>query len=394
MKKLSSYKSYLFCFIFFLTLSQIFGSVVERNGYKLDLNENSGRFKLYKRNPTGEFISVLSDSDSRTTTFSIYENNGFYALGDSFRFKKRFTEKENGGEFIWTSKELFVVQTFTLDDKGFLEISFSITNISTRSKSVGMKLVLDTEFEKEDYFYVHDDNISLEINQEYEIVNPDNGLFWTSGARNSKGSAIMSIPSETLPTRIVWGNWDLLDDADYYFKSVPGRVFNNPPYSINDSAVMFLYSPKDILPQNSRKITYLFRAISSVEKLDQLVFEKRQVEIPETVVKPDVVVIKKPEPTAIPEKESAIIPEVDIEEPVPVVDTTPVPEVEELNEIENEPEIIENKVKIGIDEQLETISKIQDIISTISLSGLNIEVELLELEKLIKNLEEININEN
>jgi len=375
------------------------------------LKERSGRFKFFKKNNDDKFISLFSDSDSRTSTFSIFENDGFYNLGDTFRYKKNFTELEDGGIFHWTSKELFIEQKFSLDTDGFLEISFLITNISTASKSVGMKFILDTDYENEDHFYLMSENTGQVIESEFEIDNPEKIQYWTSAARNTKGAALMSIYTETVPSRVIFGNWDLLDDADYYYNSVKGRAFNNPPYSINDNAVLYLYSPEDLEPQKSIKIEFLFRAIDSVENLNDIIFKKKEVELEVLIIDeeppveeqiPEIETSETKPPEVIElEKEEEIIPEI---EPEPVIVTEEVPDVippieapqVEIPAEETEKEPIE-EIQITEDpvtEQLNNIKEIKDIIESISRPGIITEENLSELENLINKLEDIGIDEN
>ena len=406
----------LLLFFTLLNYVNLYSSSFEINGYKLEINEKSGRFSLSKENEDGKFINTFAGSNSRTSTFSVYENNGFYALGDTFRYKRTFTEKEDGGVFSWVSKDLFIEQTFSLDRDGLLEINLSITNISTASKSAGLKYVIDTDFEDEDYFFLKAGNGGIEIDSEYEVENPELISYWTSGVRNSKGVSLMSIPTATTPSRIIFGNWDLLDDADFYYKTVSGRVFNNPPYSINDNAVLFFFSPKDILPQNSLNYSLCFRAIDTVENHNEIVLIQKPIEeIEEDGVLEDTIeTIENDEPSRVEIIEDPVI---IVEEPVKVDEAT-----DELQEIEetlveddiepepiiSEPERIESPdntiPEIAIDEdiepiseiaeKIETIGKIRKMIDTLSRPGIITESNLNQLEELIRILEELDINEN
>lgn len=366
----------LFAFILLCIDTQIYSTTIDYDRYKLDLNEQSSRFKLFKKNTDGDFISVISASDVRTTTFSIYENNSFYKLGDSSRFKRSFQEDESGGTFHWSSKELFIVQKYILDVNGFLEIKFIITNISTSPKSVGMKLVLDTNYENEDFYYMKEQDAYKEIKKEYEVSDPSGNFFWTSGVRNSSGASIMGIPSTSIPSRIVFANWELLNNADYDYESVNNREFNNPPYSINDSAVMYLYDPEDLLPQNSIQISYLFRAISSVNSFNEIIFEKRKV-----IERPENLSNRAPHNIS---NEQIIIKKT-------VLEGTDLPA-----KMDDKTELFasENTKEKQISEKLETLSDIQGIIESISRPGILVESDLVQLESLINNLEEIDKNEN
>jgi hypothetical protein len=46
-----------------------------------------------------------------------------------------------------------------------------------------------------------------------------------------------------LPDRIHIANWKRLNDAPWILEFAQGRKFNNPPYSIRDSALAYYYEP-------------------------------------------------------------------------------------------------------------------------------------------------------
>ncbi|MBI9100394.1 MAG: hypothetical protein JEY91_18060, partial [Spirochaetaceae bacterium] len=389
----------------------IFSSIHEINGYKLEINEKNGMFSFFKMNSNGEYISVVDD-DSSNSRISIYDNNGFYALGDTFRYRRVFKETDNGGIFYWTSREITVEETIALDVDGYLKIDFSITNTSTKAKSIGLKILLDTTFESEDSFYLKQFLGDEDINSEYEVDNPENLLFWTSGIRNDKGAALMSFATDSTPSRILFGNWDILNDADYYYRAVAGRNFNNPPYSINDAAVLYLYSPKDILPQNNLTITVVFRAVTTVSNHDEIIFNGLSAE---SIIVPDEKETEAPvQPVSQPRAQQNPITE---EKVMPVKETEKEPEVEEIPLSEDTPEIVEkekevpeivdgeiessvsekSETDVGTElllKKLEIVDEIQDIIETLSLPGILWDENLSLLEDLIKKLEEIDSNED
>jgi len=434
MKKLQNKELYskirsfiIIALLFIFSPSVFYGHSVEINNYKLEIKENSGRFELSKKTESSDYVSVFSEGDLRTSSFSIYENNGFYTLGDTFRYRKYFSEKVDGGTFTWTSKELLIEQEFTLGFDGYLRIDISISNISTAPKTSGLKFLLDTGFEDEDYFYLKTAEDNRQIESEFEVENPEDVNFWTSGVRNSKGAALMGIPSASLPSRIIFGNWDLLDDADYYYKTAAGRNFNNPPYSINDCAVLYLFSPKDILPQNSLKYSIKLRVIPSVENFDQIDFEETRPEMVSDTEKINtdqntIETSAESVPQADEIKESELLSDAELavenENPETAVDETDLPEntnayqqepdsadVSPESESDNAESSVDEDVDEDVDEsadkssellidQIKTAVEIEKLIETLSKPGIINEYNLSQLEELIKKLEEIGINEN
>lgn len=393
------FQNRLLILIYLLLSSFLFSSTIEINGYKLDIKENSGRFEFFMKNEKGDYIPVFSNEDSRTSKFDIYENKGFYTLGDTFRYRGDYLETSDGGIFIWRSKDLLIKQALTLDGGGFLRIDFLITNISSRPKSVGMKYLMDTTFEKEDYFYLEQSHRTMEIRSEYEIEDPHNVQYWTSGVKNSTGASLMMIPTEHSVSRIIFGNWERLDNADYDYRTAFGREFNNPPYSINDSAVLYLFSPSHVVPQKSIEFSLCLRAIKTVEQYSDIEFKER-------------VIVKESEPERL---HAAAKNEV-THETIHFVEKAreTVPDALSVNEEKshhtNLPEVVaEPVIKVEaeistpekvlethklVEKQLIVISEIRKIIETLSKPGIIDQYNLSLLEELINKLEEPDLNEN
>lgn len=388
----------LLIFLLLTFSSLLFSSSVEINGYKLEIKENSGRFVFSMKNEEGKYISVFSDEDSRTSSFNIFEDNGFYTLGETFRYKSHFEETSDGGIFLWTSKNLLIKQMLSLDSEGFLSIDFTIMNISKETKSIGIKYLIDTSFEQEDHFYLKQKNGSHEIESEFEVEDTNNLDFWTSGVRNSKGASLMMIPTENIPSRIIFGNWDLLDNSDYYYHTASGRDFNNPPYSINDSAVVYFYSPNDVLSQERLHLSLCLRAIKTVENFNEIVFkEKSIVSNPsskvvnfyvenETILKPEPLLVIE----TIEEERPEVLKKQEVLEDVPI----PTSGSEEKIDSQEQEFVLPPKVDQIMVQQIDTLSEIQKIIETLSKPGIIDQNYLSELEDLINKLEEINIDEN
>lgn len=370
----------------------IFSNSVEINGNKLEINENNSRFTFSTKVDSSGYISMFSGENPRTSSISVYENNAFYTLGDSRRFHKNFKEKADGGIFTWTSNNLLIKQEYTLQYNGSLQIDISLSNISTTTIRGGLKFLLDTGFEEEDFFYVRLGSENLEVNSEFEVGDPADVQFWTSGIKNSSGAALMGITFDSAPSRIIFGNWSLLDKADYLYKTNPNRVFNNLPYSINDAAVLYLYSPTDILPQKSLKYSIVLRSVKTVEHYNHIGFENNKTEIiPEEIV-PEIQIISAAEEELDNEGKNTSEP---VDEAVALED--PSDKIEEpISESDKIELTVDSEEKSSdlVNKQLNILNEIQNLIETFSKPGIIIEYNLLKLEELINKLEEPGINEN
>lgn len=418
--------------LFILFSCALYGNVVTLGGNKLDIRESSGRFKFYSEDDKGKELSLISDGDPRTSSFSIFEDNAFYTLGDTFRFRRRFVEKDLGGIFTWESRNLKVVQEFELSYEGELKLSFNITNSSEAPLKTGLKILFDSAFEDDKRFVLSTGTDRKIINSEYEMDDAVQLEFIASGALSGKGKGLMIYPLSPDPNRLVLGNWDILDDADYYYRSVEGRNFNNPPYSINDSAILLLYSPRDVLPGNTVGFSLVLKVIDSVESPEQIPSPvKESAEAPKETVATEPSVVA--ESTAIEETQNEVEQEPEPSAPVPETSEEPAVEespeiseeeepsqVEEPAEVKPEPEIAteeaseditpqpapsseekaeakppaESQVKTFIEQSLESVEDINDMIKSLSNPGMLTESNLSRLEELIDKLEKLNIDEN
>lgn len=250
-------KNNIFLFlIFFLSLS-LFALEIVVDDYKLEVFEEKGSF-LFSVIKDGTEISLFSSANPGTTGFYIYENERFYSLESSRHFEETFTESENGAVISWQSDKINVLQEYTLLAGGELFVKTFISNISNSPVKVGYKVIIDTSYEEENRFVASINNEKMVINSEFENTNSNPVDFWTSGS-------LYFEPQIPVADRIIFGNWDRLNKGTYDYETVLGRNFDNPPYSINDGAVLQLYNPQILEAGSSVKYSFLLRAVSLIE---------------------------------------------------------------------------------------------------------------------------------
>ena len=160
---------------------------IDSGRLRLILHEGIGRFSLYTRASSTEYIPLFVDQDPRTSGISLVVNEKIYKLGESSEFSEH-AERAAGpvmGRFKWSSRTLEVVQEFTpvpssasMEAEG-VRMSIRISNRSRNRLSVGLRLCVDT--------YLGEDNLShfssdrhQEIPRELTVTGSDMIRYWLS----------------------------------------------------------------------------------------------------------------------------------------------------------------------------------------------------------------------
>lgn len=372
---------------FFFSLP-ISSSEITAGDYTLDLLENNGTFRFFVNTADG-VVDLVSGTDPGTSGFFIYENDNFYSLGSSFRYRETYVEKDSGGVFSWNSKNLSIVQEYSINAIGELKVDLSISNKTEAPVRTGLKFLLDAAFEHEDRFAVYRKGEPQVVDSEWEALEGQMSEYWTSGILGENRKALKVSDFSPAPDRLIFGNWDRLVDADYYYNTVVGRNFSNPPYSINDSAVLHLYSPVDILPGNSISFSFLLKGINAVDNISALIDDAPEEAIATAALVQEEHVVVESETQQ--DKSEEIEEIAEAEEEVEKVQKEPIEEP--VEELEPETETQDNTLEM-LTQMLETTGRISDIISLLSNPGMITDSNIKRLEELIDDLEELKLNED
>jgi hypothetical protein len=297
----------IFILLCFFTLSLTHAMEIKQGRIRLVLHEHSGVFSLYylEEQEKGKYVPLLPDKDPRTSFLSISIWNNIYRMGENAEFIERVERTSRGGRFIWTSKRLTVIEDFIIQED-IVKIILVLFNMSNENQSVGVRYLFDTYLgEKGGPHFVT--NTGVEINKETTFSSQNPLDFWVSPLQSKKGSekitlSVLTRGSEvTVADRIIFANWNRLNESLWNYHTDNMRSFNDLPYSINDSAVCQLYNPQVLASGASRKIVLvLSRNPDSFGGLP-LIAEKEKIEKEE---------IKKEEPadlTAYTDKYAVII---------------------------------------------------------------------------------------
>jgi hypothetical protein len=233
---------------------------VVKDKIKLVLYENSGVFSIYylEDPEKNAYIPLLPDKDPRTSFVSISIWNNIYRMGQSAEFSERIEKTAAGARFVWLSKRLEVIQDFIISGDQ-VKIVLVLFNISQDNQSVGVRYLFDTYLgEKSGTPFLTDNGV--EINKETSFTGANSPAFWISPYKNKKGGQnigmrVLTRGGDATPVdKLVFANWQRLDESLWNYRTEETRDFNDLPYSINDSAVCMFYNPQILARGANRKI--------------------------------------------------------------------------------------------------------------------------------------------
>jgi hypothetical protein len=188
------------------------------------------------------------DQDPRTSVTTLSWNGKTYRLGES----REFTISEGGeggnpalifeSSFAKITQEFSFIATSGSGTANGVRVTFRIENKSWRRARAGLRLLLDTKLGETSFSPFTTDSRSI---GEETVIDPSSReRFWVSGSPVELAlMGSFSAAVDRVPDRIHIANWKRLNDVPWSLDFVQGRNFNNPPYSIRDSALAYYYEP-------------------------------------------------------------------------------------------------------------------------------------------------------
>jgi hypothetical protein len=229
----------------------LFGRDYEDGRIRLALDPQLGRFSLYYLADPSQrkYEALFMDQDPRTSVVTVSYNGKNYRLGES----AEFTISEGGTDqqpalifessFLRVTEEFSFIVTQGSQAANGVKVTFRIENTGRRRIQAGIRFLLDTKLGESGTspFFTGSRKIAEEM-----IFNAKTGLdqYWVSG--NTGELALMgslSADVDHAPDMVHFANWKRLNEVSWSLNFVQGRKFNNPPYSIRDSAVAYYYEP-------------------------------------------------------------------------------------------------------------------------------------------------------
>ena len=239
-----------------LATTAALGALEVRDGkMKLVLHESLGRFSLYYLADLqkGTYVPLFVDTDPRTSCLTLVVDSRVTRLGESSEYQQETRRTARGAEFAWKSRLLEVAESFELVTSNAsqladgVRITVSIKNLGEQALEIGVRVLLDTYLGEEGSYHFLLDG-QKQLTRETDLTGALRPSSWVS-AKPGEGSSsgllcITSGSGVDIPDRIVFANWQRLNDSSWTFPSSANRGFSNLPYSVNDSAVASYHNPR------------------------------------------------------------------------------------------------------------------------------------------------------
>jgi hypothetical protein len=234
---------------------------------RLVLHEDTGRFSLYRVNDEARirYEPFFSDQDPRTSLFTLSINNRVYKLGDVYSFEISLRPDPNRPAFIFSSPNFLVTEEFVFikmpgsDINNGIAVNISIYNRSSQKADVGLRFLLDTNLgERGTQSPFVTDVRPIASETLIEKGSPES--YWIS--QNAGLSLMGSLTGSTMegPDSVMFANWKRLNEAPFKAPYTAGRNFNSPPYSVEDSAVCYLFEPRSLGKGETRVCSFTLAA--------------------------------------------------------------------------------------------------------------------------------------
>jgi hypothetical protein len=244
---------------------------IKEGRIKLILHEDIGRFSLYYLTDLqkGTYVPLFVDKDPRTSSTTLVVDNRVSRLGDSAEYQQEAKRTSSGAAFVWTSRLLTVQQSFDFVTSAGsqladgIRMTVSVKNQGEQPAQIGLRLLVDTYFGEEGAYHFLLDG-QKQVTRETELTGSSRPASWTSPRHgDASGFGLICLTAgEAIdtPDRIVFANWQRLNDSSWSFQVSSSRGFSNLPYSINDSAVAMYYGPRTVEAGKTTSISTVLAA--------------------------------------------------------------------------------------------------------------------------------------
>ncbi len=243
------------------------GALEVREGrVKLILHENLGRFSLYYLTDlqASTYVPLFIDADPRTSSTTLLVDNRVSRLGEGSEFQQVTRRTAGGAEFVWSSRILQVQQSFDLVTSSGSQLAdgvrmtLTVRNQGEQALQVGVRFLVDTYLGESGATHFVTDG-ERQLGRETDLTGTTRPRYWSSIRTGDSLGLHYVVSGEGMdtPDRIVFANWQRLNDSSWSFLSSATRNFSNLPYSINDSAVALYHGPRSVPAGGSLTIAAL-----------------------------------------------------------------------------------------------------------------------------------------
>ena len=263
--------------LFLLPQLSLFGMEFEEGNLRLILHPHNGSFSLYAID--GERQEALFyDVDPTTSFLSVMVDNRIYRPGSSSAFSISIDKNAENPRLVYESSFLIITKDFHFiigenqSEASGISITISVINRSENGIYIAARYVLDTNLSDTTLNVTYDTNRRRRITGETLLTRAgDSDLFWLD--INSRGRALsgsLFTGSAGDPDRVLFANWQRLNEAPWNISYHEGRNFNLMPFSIRDSAIAYYFDPR-YLPSGT-SFSYNFLLMQRASDIAYLVY--------------------------------------------------------------------------------------------------------------------------
>ncbi|MBN1523360.1 MAG: hypothetical protein JW904_02650 [Spirochaetales bacterium] len=235
----------------------VFSLEVKAGNTKIDLYEDLGRFNISSMINEEEesFYYFLDSKDRRTSLVSIKIDNTIHILGESPGFEGQAEETGFGARYVWYSRDVLVIEEFTIISASEVMFSLFIANVSGRDLKIGAVYLFDTYLGESSPSHFQTD-LGTGVVSETVHTKQNPVAYWsttTASENNPEFIVFTQGKGITDPDRIVFGNLFRLKKDLWKTPVKTGTL-------LLDSAVGQYYDPVLVKANEERKIVFALRS--------------------------------------------------------------------------------------------------------------------------------------
>jgi hypothetical protein len=256
-----------FILFFALNFARLYALDIADGRIRYSIDERSGRFSLYYMTDVDskKYEPLFWDRDKKTSVLTVSSNGTEYRLGDASQFKMYVRGTKDKpvlafeSQFLSVTEEFSFIRTASSGVTNGIRIDIKVENWGDKKQDVGARLIIDTFLgEKSDPNFRTN---ARPISSEARIDSTTQDRWWVSenGVYGLMGSVF--VDGVDSPDYLHFANWKRLYNAKFTAEYIAGRNFNDPPFSIRDSAVCYYMDIKPLERWHSRSFTVLLAAM-------------------------------------------------------------------------------------------------------------------------------------
>ena len=247
----------------------LFSEPVELIGgnLKLVLHPKTGTFCLYHIADTGKnrYEPLIEDRNFGTTSWlSVQINDSVFKLAPRTGKPVEAVRTANGAMFKFLlTDDFYIEQEFSLvdpDNRGFptaVAMEIRVENTSGKTATFALKGLFDTMLGETQGIHFYTDTRNRISAEERIIPGADRDSVLITGNEQQNFVFQLRDGGVTVPSALYIANWERLNTLSWLPDFLPGRSFNTL-YSVQDSAVLFVWPTKNITANALYTVRMLF----------------------------------------------------------------------------------------------------------------------------------------